>query len=105
MIEQPKDDLGRDVDLDEEEAYLADGERLTNTVADEIVTERPERPERPSGRPSLTAPGKHSPQIAFRVDEKLYAEIRSLAAASGMSVSEFGRRAVSAYVEQRRKTS
>src|SRR3954452_14220601 len=82
--------IGPDVDLDQEDARLADGTRLTAQAAEEIV----ERAHRTAGRPSLSGEAQHSPQIAFRVPQRLREKAAEVAAKEGKTVSELAREAL-----------
>jgi hypothetical protein len=59
--------IGPDVDLERDDIRLADGTRLTPDIAAGIV----EDVRRAAGRPSLTGPGRHSPQVSARVPAEL----------------------------------
>lgn len=63
----PKYVLGRDIDLDTEVVLDKDGTRITEKRAQEIVQEVINC----VGRPSLTGPATHSPEVKARVPEKL----------------------------------
>ena len=54
--------IGPDVDLAREDVRLADGTRLTDAVADEVV----DHVRHTVGGPSLSGKAAQSPQIAFR---------------------------------------
>lgn len=82
--------IGPDVDLEKEDVRLADGTRLTQEVADQIV----EEVRRSAGRPSLSGTRARSPQIAFRVPPKVRARAAELAAKEGKTVSELAREAL-----------
>lgn len=63
-----------DVDLDEEEVFLADGARLTEQRAGQIAEEALAEIRRRNlvpGRKSLTGGSAHSPRVQFRVPEAL----------------------------------
>ena len=54
---------------------------------------------RPSaGRPSLTAPGKQSPQVTFRLDEAARQRAAERAASEGKTVSALAREALERYL-------
>lgn len=55
--------IGPDVDLDPEDVRLADGTRLNDEIAIDVV----DQVRGSSGRPSLSGKAAASPQIAFRV--------------------------------------
>lgn len=89
--------IGEDVDLDREIVRLADGTRLTNEAADQIV----EEVRRAGGRPSLTGQRVASPQIAFRVTPEIRDRAASIAAREHKTLSQLAREAL----EQRVKAS
>ena len=82
--------IGPDVDLDREDIRLADGTRLTDAVADEVV----DRVHRTVGRPSLSGKAAQSPQIAFRVPAAVRDRAADLAALEGKTVSQLAREAL-----------
>lgn len=84
--------IGPDVDLDREDIRLADGTRLTQTVADEIV----DRVRRTVGRPSLSGRAAASPQIAFRVPPSVRDRAADVAGREGKTVSQLAREALEA---------
>lgn len=88
-------EIGPDIDLDAEEIYLPDGTRLTEQRAAEIAEEIATRGR---GRPSLTAPGAHSPHVSFRVSEHLRDAAEKRAAAEGKRVSQLAREALERYL-------
>ncbi len=87
-------EVGPDIDLEKEAVYLPDGTRITEELAaawsDEIAQRR--------GRPSLTAPRTHSPQIAFRVPAELREAAERRARREGKSMSELVRKALEEYL-------
>ena len=58
---------GGTIDLDQEDVRLADGTRLTEGRADEFA----EEVRRGVGRPSLSAPGRRSPQLRLAIPNRL----------------------------------
>ena len=82
--------IGPDVDLDSEDIRLADGTRLTERVAEDIV----EDTLRKVGRPSLSGARERSPQIAFRVAPSVRERAAEVAAKEGKTVSELAREAL-----------
>jgi hypothetical protein len=86
--------LGPDVDLDKEDVRLADGTRLTTEAAAGIV----EDARRAAGRPSLTGPGKHSPQVSARVPAELRDAAERQARREGKSVSQLIRELLERYL-------
>jgi hypothetical protein len=86
--------IGPDVDLDTEDVRLADGTRLTNEVAAQGVQDA----RRAAGRPSLTGPGKHSPQVSARVPAELRDAAERQARREGKSVSQLIRELLERYL-------
>lgn len=76
----------RDIDLDAEE-FIVGGERLTEARASQLA----DRLERRSGRPSLGAPGTHSPVPNLRVSQLTKDQLERLAKESGRRQSEIVR--------------
>lgn len=85
----------RDIDLDAEEFYVG-GERLTEARAVELA----ERAERRGGRPSLTAPGAHSPALNLRVSADTKARLEAVAVAEGRRQSDVVREALDEYLDR-----
>ena len=90
----PATPIGLDVDLDAEDVRLADGTRLTEQRAAEIVDEVRRR----GGRPSLTGEAAASPRIAFRVTPGVRDRAAQVAAREGKTVSQLAREALEARV-------
>lgn len=88
-------DPGPDVDLEAEEIRDSKGARIDQEYVERAV----EDVHRAMGRPSLTAPGQHSPAIAVRLPAALRAAVRARAEREGKSVSEIMREAVQSYIE------
>ncbi len=86
--------IGPDVDLAEEDVRLADGTRLTDDIATEIVHDT----RRAAGRPSLTGLGKHSPQVSARVPAELRDAAEQQARREGKSVSQLIRELLERYL-------
>ena len=82
--------IGPDVDVDREDIRLANGTRLTNEVAEEIV----EQVRRSSGRPSLSGKAAASPQIAFRVAPAVRDRAAEVAPREGKTISQLAREAL-----------
>ena len=82
--------IGPDVDLDAEDVRLADGSRLTEDRAAEIVEEVRRR----AGRPSLTGEAAASPRITFRIAPSTRDRAAEIAAQEGKSVSQLAREAL-----------
>jgi Arc/MetJ-type ribon-helix-helix transcriptional regulator len=87
----------RDEDFEDalpEDKLLADGSPVTVELIEELV----ESVHRLAGRPSLTAPGKHSPQITLRLSEPVNAQLISLAERTGKRRSDIVREALGRYL-------
>lgn len=98
-----KYEVGPDIDLDEEEIYDSRGNRVTEASAEAYVLEAVEMARR--GRPALSesAPkSAKSPQVSFRLPDQMAGEVRRLAEERGVTVSQFAREALSAYVNRLR---
>lgn len=83
--------LGRTVDLEVEDIRLPSGARLTDEVVAELVEAA-----RTAGRPSLTAPGKHSPSVTVRLPESLNERLDAEALRTGRRRSAIVREALEA---------
>lgn len=86
--------IGPDVNLDAEDVRLADGTRLTNHLADKITVDIL----RAAGRPSLTAPGVHSPSVTLRFPAASLARLDAEASKRGVRRSDIVREAVEAFL-------
>jgi predicted HicB family RNase H-like nuclease len=92
--------IGPDVDLDRDDVRLADGTRLTEQKAADIVDEVRRR----GGRPSLTGRAAVSPRIAFRVDPRVRDSAAQIADREGKTISQLAREALEARVAAERST-
>ena len=97
----PDSPIGPDVDLDAEDVRLADGTRLTEQRAAEIIEEVRRR----GGRPSLTGDAAVSPRITFRVTPGVRDRAAQIAAREGKTVSQLAREALEARVAAERSAS
>lgn len=88
--------LGPDIDLDVEVVLDRRGRRITERRAQEIALDALAKAH--VGRPSLTAPGTHSPEIKARVPAELRDRLTATAKARGMSSSELIREALERYL-------
>lgn len=86
------------IDLDVEVVRDSRGRRITEADAARIAEETLAQVGRRPGRPSLTAAGQRSPQIAFRVSADVRRLAEQRAAAEGRTVSELARHALEQYV-------
>ena len=93
--------IGPDVDLDAEDVRLADGTRLTEQRAAEIVDEVRRR----GGRPSLTGEAVASPRIAFRVTPGVRDSAARIANREGKTISQLAREALEARVATEPQTA
>ena len=82
----PTDVTISDIDLDAEPFYVG-GKRLTETRAQQLA-----------GRPSLTAPGEHSPRLNFRVPQLLKDRLAQTAREQGRRESDVAREALGEYL-------
>ena len=87
---------GGSIDLDREDVRLADGTRLTEARAEELAQEVLRAAGR--GRPSLSAPGRRSPQLRLAIPEQVRAELQARAAAEHRSISDIAREALNRYL-------
>jgi hypothetical protein len=99
----PKEDLmkrkyvlGPDIDLDVEVVLDGDGQRITERRAREIAAETLAKAG--VGRPSLTRPGTHSPEVRARVPEELRARLDATAQQRGTTPSSLIREALERYL-------
>jgi hypothetical protein len=90
--------IGPDIDLDEEEVYLANGERLTEARAEELAEEAVARYRRQGGRPSLTGDGEHTPNLSVRVTPAARARLEEIAAGQGRRLADVTREALDEYI-------
>jgi len=71
-------------------------------LADELLEAarryQDQHPELTPGRPSLSAPGTHSPHVSFRVPTELAEQLDEQSAVEGVSRSTLARRALAAYL-------
>lgn len=86
-------------DIPDESVVLPDGRRLTEKVRREIIDQTRDAA-RKAGRPSLTRPGQHSPQIGVRLSEEDHDRVKRAAEREGITTSEFARRAIAAELER-----
>ena len=93
--------IGPDVDLDRYDVRLADGTRLTEQEAADIV----DQVRRRGGRPSLTGRAAVSPRIAFRVDPRVRDSAARIADREGKTISQLAREALEARVAAERSAS
>lgn len=88
--------IGPDIDLDVEVVLDKKGRRITEARAREIAKDALAKAG--VGRPSLTAPGRRSPEIKARVPEELKERLDIVAAERGTSTSEIIREALTEYL-------
>lgn len=88
--------IGPDIDLDVEVVLDKKGRRITEASAREIAVDALAKAG--VGRPSLTAPGRRSPEIKARVPEDLKERLDIVAAERGTSTSEIIREALTEYL-------
>jgi hypothetical protein len=92
-----------DTDLDNEPITLPSGRVLDEKAAAAYGEEVAARAAaRRRGRPSLTAPGVHSPKVSSRVPPDLRAAIDAIAERDGVRPAEVVRKALEEYVATHR---
>lgn len=91
---RPTSDLTADDIEDVDQITMSDGRVLNDEEADDLV----ERLITASGRPSLTAPGIHSPTISMRLDAAMAQKLDAQAAKEGRRRSDLIRDAVANYL-------
>lgn len=87
---------GPDIDLDREVVRERKGRRITERRAREIAEDTLAKAG--VGRPSLTAPGRRSPEIKARVPKELRDRLREAASRQHTSSSELIRKALEEYL-------
>lgn len=88
---------GPDIDFDKEVVLDNNGERYTNARIDAMVRDIEEHGPY-VGRPSLTAPTVHSPEIKARVPAPLKEKLEATAQARGETPSALIRQAVEEFL-------
>lgn len=83
------------VDLEDEDIRDSQGRRITQDYVDRAIADAHRQLR---GRPSLSSPGRRSPQISFRVPPELQTAAERRAAERGTSVSEVAREALERYL-------
>ena len=68
-------------------------------VSDDLVERLIEAGRKATGRPSLTAPGKHSPQVTVRLPEAVNEQLTVLADRTGRRRSQLVRDAIDEYLK------
>ena len=89
-----EDQIGPDIDLDEEEVFLPDGRRLTEELAAEIAEDALARRR---GRPSVTGVGTRTPSLTVRVPPDVRATLERVAEAQGRRLADVSRDALAEY--------
>jgi hypothetical protein len=89
----PEDVVVSEIDLDEE-VFISGGRRLTSARAEQLA----DQAERHAGRPSLTAPGEHSPSLNMRVPRRTKERLEAVAYAQRRRPSEVVREALEEYL-------
>jgi len=88
--------VGPDIDLDVEVVRDNKGDRITEARAKEIAAAALQKAG--VGRPSLTAPGRRSPEVKARVPTELRDRLHAAAQRRGISPSELVREALDRYL-------
>lgn len=95
MTDKKKYTLADGPDVEDEEIVLPSGRTLTPEVRAEILERAGVTPARiGAGRPALGEPGKHSPQVSFRMPEALHDVARRIAQERGITLSQLAREAL-----------
>lgn len=87
--------LGRNVNLDKEVVLDSNGRRITEARARQIARQTHDLA---VGRPSLSSPGVHSPEIKARVPMKLKKSLQREAKRRGQTSSELVRQAIEEFL-------
>lgn len=91
-----------DVEYDDADKPAAYDDELAADLLEAAHKYEDEHGELAPGRPSLTAPGTHSPHVSFRVPSELAERLDEASAAEGVSRSVLARRALAAYLSGHR---
>lgn len=91
----PKYIAGPDIDLDTEVVLDKRGRRITEARARLIAADTLAKAG--AGRPSLTAPGRRSPEVKARVPEELRLRLQEAAQREHTSTSDLIRKALEQY--------
>jgi hypothetical protein len=94
---------GPDVDLQRGDIRDRKGRRITEGYVDAAVADVHARPGR--GRPSLSAAGRRSPQVTFRLPSELREQAEAQARDEGTKVSDVARKALEEYLARHRHAS
>jgi hypothetical protein len=89
-----------DVDLDLNPITLPSDKVLDNEAAADLGERVAARVARNRGRPSLTHPGVHSPQVSSRVNPELKTAIEDIASRDGIRPADVVRRALQEYIAE-----
>lgn len=92
---KPTYTLGRNVNLDKEVVLDSNGRRITEARARQIAHRTHDLA---VGRPSLSSPGVHSPEIKARVPLKLKKSLQREAKRRGETSSELVRQAIEEFL-------
>jgi hypothetical protein len=97
LAEQPEADIQREDIRDRR------GRRITQDYVDAAVADAQEKIGR--GRPSLSAAGRRSPQVTFRLPSEMRERAEAQARQEGTKVSDVARRALEEYLARHRSAS
>jgi hypothetical protein len=89
--------IGTDVDLDREEVRLADGQRLTESLAEEIAERALARRR---GRPSLSEGARRTPSLTVRVPQPTRHALERIARTQGRRLADVSREALDEYISR-----
>lgn len=91
-----------DAHYDDADEPVAHDDELADELLDAAHRYQDEHAELAPGRPSLTAPGAHSPHVSFRVPAELARRLDEQSAAEGVSRSVLARRVLGEYLSAHR---
>jgi hypothetical protein len=89
--------IGTDVDLDTEEVLLANRQRLTAKIAEDLAERALARHR---GRPSVTGEAARTPSLTVRVPPATRAALEALADAQGKRLADVSREALDEYISR-----
>jgi len=87
-----------DRDLDVDPITLPDGTVLDNAAAERLGDDVGAQAVAKRGRPSLTAPGQHSPRVTARVHPDVKASVEAVAERDGKRPTDIVREAIEEYL-------
>jgi hypothetical protein len=91
--------IGSDIDLDDEEVYLPNGERLTEARAEELAEELVTEYRRSAGRPSLTGAARPTPTLSIRISPRTRSRLEAMARRQNRRLADVTRDALDEYLD------